>query len=110
MWPLRRTTTPAGPPPNVDRRSCIRFVLVYAETLVIVEAVAKTGRNWRKIPWYLRYRKGAMWASGLRRLSIMATHRHCRVEFQGPVRLGPGFTLDIPDQGTFIVGPGVNFR
>jgi acetyltransferase-like isoleucine patch superfamily enzyme len=35
---------------------------------------------------------------------------HCHVEFQGPVRLGRGFTLDIPDQGEFIVGPGCDFR
>jgi acetyltransferase-like isoleucine patch superfamily enzyme len=41
---------------------------------------------------------------------IQATHLHCRVEFQGPVRLGPGFALDIPDHGSFIVGPGVDFR
>ncbi len=41
---------------------------------------------------------------------IKATHRHCRVEFQGPVRLGPGFTLYIPEGGTLIVGPGVDFR
>ena len=64
----------------------------------------------RKVPWHLRYRVGAKAASDLRRLLVTATHRHCRVEFQGPVRLGPGFTLDIPDQGTLIVGPGVDFR
>ncbi len=38
------------------------------------------------------------------------THRHCRVEFKGPVRIGPGFQLEIPENGTFIVGPGVDFR
>jgi len=67
-------------------------------------------RNWRKVPWYLRYRVGGRWASELRKIMVLATHRHCRVEFQGPVRLGPGFELDIPDRGTFIVGPGVDFR
>jgi acetyltransferase-like isoleucine patch superfamily enzyme len=41
---------------------------------------------------------------------ILATHRHCRVEFQGPVRIGPGFRLDIPDAGELIVGPAVDFR
>lgn len=30
--------------------------------------------------------------------------------FEGPVRLGPGFHLDIPDRGELIVGPGVDFR
>jgi acetyltransferase-like isoleucine patch superfamily enzyme len=41
---------------------------------------------------------------------IVITHRHCHVEFQGPVYLGPGFALNIPDRGTLIVGPGVDFR
>jgi acetyltransferase-like isoleucine patch superfamily enzyme len=43
-------------------------------------------------------------------LAVVVTHRHCRVEFRGPVRLGPGFTLDIPDRGSFVVGAGVDFR
>ncbi|MHB1710027.1 MAG: acyltransferase [Acidimicrobiales bacterium] len=64
----------------------------------------------RKVPWHLRYRTGARIASDLRRLSILATHRHCRVEFRGPARLGPGFELMIPDHGTMIVGVGVDFR
>ena len=64
----------------------------------------------QRLPWHLRYRVGAKWASDLRRLAITATHRHCRVEFQGPVRLGPGFALNIPDRGSLIVGPGVDFR
>jgi acetyltransferase-like isoleucine patch superfamily enzyme len=67
-------------------------------------------RNWRKIPWHLRYRTAPKLASDLRRMSIRLTHRHCTVEFRGPVRLGPGFTLYIPDRGTFIVGNGVDFR
>jgi acetyltransferase-like isoleucine patch superfamily enzyme len=41
---------------------------------------------------------------------VQATHRHCRVEFRGPVRLGPGFSLEIPDNGTLVVGSGVDFR
>jgi len=67
-------------------------------------------RNWRKIPWHLRYRTAPKLASDLRRMSIRLTHRHCTVEFRGPVRLGPGFTLHIPDRGTLIVGNGVDFR
>ena len=64
----------------------------------------------REVPWYLRYRVGARVASEARRQVVRATHRHCRVEFQGPVHLGPGFTLDIPGRGTLIVGRGVEFR
>jgi acetyltransferase-like isoleucine patch superfamily enzyme len=43
-------------------------------------------------------------------MAVLATHRHCTVEFRGPVRLGPGFTLDIPGDGAFVVGAGVDFR
>lgn len=63
-----------------------------------------------RLPWKLRYHTGTSLASGVRRLSVLATHRHCRVEFEGPVRLGPGFSLSIPDAGSFVVGPGVDFR
>jgi len=67
-------------------------------------------RDLRRVPWTLRYRVGASVASELRKLSVLATHRHCRVEFRGPVRLGPGFALDIPGHGSFVVGTGVDFR
>jgi acetyltransferase-like isoleucine patch superfamily enzyme len=46
----------------------------------------------------------------MRRVAVLATHRHCRVEFQGPVHLGRGFQLHIPQRGQLIVGPGVDFR
>jgi acetyltransferase-like isoleucine patch superfamily enzyme len=64
----------------------------------------------RKAPWAVRHGYGAKVASDLRRLSVVATHRHCHVEFRGPVRLGPGFMLRIPDRGTLVVGAGVEFR
>lgn len=66
--------------------------------------------GWRRVPWRLRYDLGGRWASHARRLAVIATHRHCRVEFRGPVRLGPGFALQIPGAGTFVVGAGVDFR
>lgn len=66
--------------------------------------------RWRVLPWQLRYQYGARLASELRRLVIVATHRHCRVELAGPTWLGPGFALHIPEHGSFVVGPGVEFR
>ena len=66
--------------------------------------------DWRRSAWRLRYVHGSKLATELRKLGIRLTHQHCRVEFQGPVRLGPGFALDIPDGGSLIVGPGVDFR
>jgi acetyltransferase-like isoleucine patch superfamily enzyme len=68
------------------------------------------GRNLRRLPWEARYVYGQRLMTLGRRLLLQVTHRHCRLEFQGPVRLGPGFQLNIPDGGTFIVGPGVDFR
>ena len=43
-------------------------------------------------------------------MSIRATHLHCDVRIAWPVRLGPGFSLYIPDNGTFVVEEGVDFR
>jgi acetyltransferase-like isoleucine patch superfamily enzyme len=43
-------------------------------------------------------------------MSIRATHLHCHVDIGQPARLGPGFSLYIPDNGSFVVEPGVDFR
>jgi acetyltransferase-like isoleucine patch superfamily enzyme len=67
-------------------------------------------RGWRALPWRARYIVGARAASRLRQATVLATHRHCHLEFQGPVHLGPGFSLDIPGPGTLVVGPGVELR
>jgi acetyltransferase-like isoleucine patch superfamily enzyme len=48
--------------------------------------------------------------SWLRRRWVLFRNPHAHIEFQGPVYLGPGFSLDMPRGGTFIVGPGVEFR
>lgn len=64
----------------------------------------------RRLPWWVRHRGGAKVASELRRVAVELTHRHCTVRFEGPVWIGPGFLLDIPDQGTLVVGPAVQFR
>lgn len=66
--------------------------------------------GWRHQLWQLRYRRGPRIASELRRLSVELTRGQALVEFQGPVRIGPGFALDIPEAGSFIVGPYVDFR
>lgn len=75
---------------------------------------ADTGRldveRLRRLPWQARYRYGAQLASALRRLSVQATHRHCTVAFRGPVWIGPGFHLEIPDHGSLLVGAAVQFR
>jgi acetyltransferase-like isoleucine patch superfamily enzyme len=62
------------------------------------------------LAWRLQYRWGPERMSDLRRLVVTRTHRHATVQFRGPARLGPGFTLDLPGTGSFVVGAGVDFR
>jgi acetyltransferase-like isoleucine patch superfamily enzyme len=69
-----------------------------------------TGGRLRALPWVVRYELGARLASAVRLAVVRATHLHCTVAIEGPVRLGPGFSLVMPDGGTFVVGPGVDFR
>jgi acetyltransferase-like isoleucine patch superfamily enzyme len=58
----------------------------------------------------LRYGRGPRIASALRKRWLLATQPHADIRFDGPVYLGPGFSLHIPDGGSFHVGPGVEFR
>jgi acetyltransferase-like isoleucine patch superfamily enzyme len=66
--------------------------------------------DWRRLPWKFRYLVLARGASELRRRSALATHLQADVRFDGPVYLGPGFGLRVPDGGTFHVGSGVDIR
>ena len=49
-------------------------------------------------------------ASAARKRWVLLRHPHATVRFEGPCYLGPGFSLHIPGGGTFIAGPGVEFR
>jgi acetyltransferase-like isoleucine patch superfamily enzyme len=53
---------------------------------------------------------GPMLMSWLRKRWVLWRNPHCRIEFRGPVYLGPGFSLHAPHGGTFIAGPGCEFR
>jgi acetyltransferase-like isoleucine patch superfamily enzyme len=53
---------------------------------------------------------GPLLMSWLRKRWVLFRNPHTRIEFQGPVYLGPGFSIDAPRGGAFIVGPGVEFR
>jgi acetyltransferase-like isoleucine patch superfamily enzyme len=53
---------------------------------------------------------GPLLMSWLRKRWVLWRNPHARIEFNGPVYLGPGFSIDAPRGGTFVVGPGVEFR
>jgi acetyltransferase-like isoleucine patch superfamily enzyme len=64
----------------------------------------------RRLPRWLGYEWGPRHMSELRRRWVLLRHPHADIRFEGPVYLGPGFSLHIPHGGQFIVGPGVEFR
>ena len=66
--------------------------------------------NWRRVPWRLSHFEGPRQLSRLRRLYVLATHRHARVTIAPTAWLGPRFTLFIPDGGTLTIGEHVQFR
>jgi acetyltransferase-like isoleucine patch superfamily enzyme len=63
-----------------------------------------------RLAWRVRYLHAARAASELRRQAILATHRHADVRIDRPVRLGPGFSLWIPEPATFHVDGACDFR
>ena len=56
------------------------------------------------------YGPGPLLMSALRKRWVLLRNPHDDIRFDGPVYLGPGFSLHIPDGGHFHVGPGVEFR
>ena len=48
--------------------------------------------------------------SALRKRWAIIKNPRADIRFTGPVYLGPGFSLHMPHGGTFIAGPGVEFR
>lgn len=67
-------------------------------------------RRLRSIPHRIGYGPGPRLMSWLRKRWVLLKHPQATIVFEGPVYLGPGFSLHIPGDGTFIVGHGVEFR
>jgi acetyltransferase-like isoleucine patch superfamily enzyme len=63
-----------------------------------------------ELPRRIGYVHGPRLMSRLRKWWVLARHPHATVRFIEPVYLGPGFSLHIPEGGTFIAGPAVEFR
>ena len=64
----------------------------------------------RRLIWQLSYGRGMFLMSELRKRWVIFRHPQADIRFDGPVYIGPGFSLHIPQGGTFHVGPGVEFR
>jgi acetyltransferase-like isoleucine patch superfamily enzyme len=58
----------------------------------------------------LGYVHGPRLMSRLRKWWVLLRHRHATIRFTEPVHLGRGFSLHIPENGTFECGPYVEFR
>jgi acetyltransferase-like isoleucine patch superfamily enzyme len=64
----------------------------------------------RWLPARIGYQKGPRLMSWLRKRWVLLRHPHATIRFGRDVYLGPGFSVWIPDEGTLIVGDGVEFR
>ena len=64
----------------------------------------------RMLPYEIGYRRGPRLMSELRKRWTLLRHPNATIRFGRGVYLGPGFSLHIPDRGSFIVGDGVEFR
>ena len=62
------------------------------------------------LPVAVGYERGPRVMSALRKRWVLLRHPHANIQFGPGVYLGPGFSLHIPDRGTFIAGAGVEFR
>ena len=76
------------------------------------ELVRPGGRRrlYEWLSFWLGYKRGPMWMSRLRQLWVIARHPRADIRFGRDVYLGPRFSLFIPENGTFHVGDGVEFR
>ena len=73
-------------------------------------ALLRFADHLRWLSWRVGYGVGPRLASALRRRWVLARHPNARIVFGRNVYLGPGFSLDIPGRGSFIVGDNVGFR
>jgi acetyltransferase-like isoleucine patch superfamily enzyme len=72
--------------------------------------ITRAIRFLRNLPWRIGYGKGPRLMSRLRKWWVLFRHPLGNVRFEEPVHIGPGFSLHMPGEGTFIVGPGTSFR
>jgi acetyltransferase-like isoleucine patch superfamily enzyme len=76
----------------------------------VVNPPSRLMRKVRFAPRKIGYVWGPRVMSKLRKWWVLFRHPHANIVFQGPVYIGPGFSLHIPGNGNFVVGPHVEFR
>ena len=64
----------------------------------------------RDVLFRFSYRRGPRLMSELRKWWVVFRHPRATIEFGEHTYVGPGFSLHIPDRGTFIAGAGSEFR
>jgi len=69
-----------------------------------------TIRRVREAVFGLSYGRGRLLMSALRKRWIVFSHPRADIRFGPDVYLGPGFSLEIPEAGTFVAGAGCEFR
>lgn len=62
------------------------------------------------MPRRIGYIYGPKLMSRFRKWWVILRNPHATIRFTEPVYLGPGFSIHVPDGGTFIAGPGTEFR
>src|SRR3954464_13942245 len=90
------------------RAACSRSVRPASRSLRV--AVPTGGRLASRPVRNLGYVRAPRIASRLRKWWVLARHPNATIRFTEPVYLGPGFSLHIPDGGTFVCGPYAEFR
>jgi len=64
----------------------------------------------RWLPLRLGYRWGPLLMSRIRRRWVVLRHPYATIDIHPTAYLGPGFSLHITGPGTFVAGPGCEFR
>jgi acetyltransferase-like isoleucine patch superfamily enzyme len=73
-------------------------------------AVTRARNYLRWLPTRIGYDHSPRIASWLRKRWVLLRHPQAVIRFGAGTYLGPGFSLFIPGEGSFIVGDGVEFR
>src|SRR5919198_4330425 len=75
-----------------------------------VPTPSRVRRFVRSLPVRIGYYHGPRLMSWLRKRWVLLRHPDATIEFGRHCYLGPGFSLHIPGEGTFIAGDYVEFR